>query len=159
MESYKITETVCYGFRFPHSLLVAKLHNYGMKSGAVKYLTSYLSNRYQRVKLGSSLSEYLPIQKGVPRGSVLGPSFFNIFINDLYGFIKKANLFNYADDNTLSCSGNTVESIKHILTCESKIAIKWFAENYMEANPGKFQLCSLVIAKIKTPPLNLSSMI
>ena len=132
----------------PHALLVAKLHGYGMTTNSVKLLASYLTDRLQRVRIGSSFSDWLPISKGIPQGSVLGPALFNIFINDLYGFIKNACLFNYADDNTLSASGKDPGRIKEILTQESKIAIDWFSDNSMEANPGKFQ--TMLLCKNKS---------
>ena len=72
----------------------------------------------------------------MPQGSVLGPALFNIFINDIYGFFKKAKLFNYADDNS------------QILTDESEVAIDWFRLNMMEANPSKFQV--MLFTKSKT---------
>jgi hypothetical protein len=46
--------------------------------------------------------EFKDIHKGVPQGSILGPSLFNVFINDIFLFINDSSLYNYADDNTLS---------------------------------------------------------
>ena len=48
------------------------------------------------------LSSWSDIQKGVPQGSILGPLLFNVFINDIFYFVKKGTLYNYADDNALS---------------------------------------------------------
>ena len=135
----------------PISLLISKLHAYGMHKNAIHLIASYLTNRSQRAKISNVYSNWLFLEKGVPQGSVLGPSLFNIFINDIYGFIKKADLFNYADDNTLAYISNNVQEIEQVLTAESNVAINWFYINMMEANPDKFQVMLLSKKEMEKP--------
>ena len=74
---------------------------------------------------------------GVPQGSILGPLLFNIFLNDIFLFISKCQLCNYADDNTLYKSGKNMQKIKNDLEMDFMILHKWFHENHMVLNPGK----------------------
>ena len=137
------------GVRFPpHCLLIAKLHAYGFSQRSCLLVAAYLSNRQQRVKLGPSRSSWLNFNKGVPQGSILGPVLFNIFIHDLFYFTSSV-LLNYADDNTIVSSNSDLECLVQTLSYESNIAVKWFSDNGMQANPGKFQ-CIISHRRIKT---------
>ena len=98
-----------------------------------------MSGRKQQIKLGNTVSTWANINKGVPQGSILGPLLFNVFINDIFYFISKGTLYNYADDNTLSFHSPDYDEIISVIEEESQILIDWFNFNCMKANPDKFQ--------------------
>ena len=138
----------------PHALALAKLKAYGLQHSALKLMSSYLTDRYQRVKIADKRSDWLKIIKGVPQGSILGPLLFNIFINDMYFMIKGCHLYNYADDNTLSFSHHDPESLHLTLEHKSEESIQWFTQNEMLANPDKFQ--AIVLCPSRRDSCNIS---
>ena len=123
----------------PRDLLLGKLRAYGLTTSACALVRSYLSNRKQRVKLGPHCSEWANTSKGVPQGSILGPLLFNVFINDIFNVINKSTLYNYADDNTLSYSHHSAETLTQVMQCDCSAILQWFDQNQMKANPDKFQ--------------------
>ena len=123
----------------PHCLTICKLHSYGVSQEACTLIASYLRDRKQRIKLGNSRSEWTELFKGVPQGSILGPLIFNIFLNDIFYFVSKGDLYNYADDNCISVSHQNISVLSKQLENETRVMVEWFAENSMKANAEKFQ--------------------
>ena len=127
----------------PHGLLIAKCHAYKVTVPACELLADYLSQRKQRVKIGRARSSWADLHKGVPQGSILGPMLFTIFINNLFLFIEKCSLYNYANDNTISYSVPCLSDVLSNLQSDCNHAIEWFNSNGMKANPDKFQFMML----------------
>ena len=121
----------------PHGL--AKLPANGFAQNVLCCVYSYLKDRKQRVSVNYIKSTFEKIISGVSQGSIVGHILFNLFFNDFFYFILFASAYNFEYENTLSCFAKTRENLISILESESEIAIKWFKENYMIVNPGKFQ--------------------
>ena len=127
----------------PHDLLIAKLRAYGFGLQGLRLIANYLSDRKQRVKVGSTHSDWLQTKTGVPRGSVLGPLLFNIFLNDFIYIVEHLEVCNFPDDNTIFSCDDTFESVASNLEQDMSQAVSWFKTNQMVANLSKFQVILL----------------
>ncbi len=101
---------------------------YVLNNDACEFMSSYLYDRYQRVKISNNKSSWKKMLKGIPQGSGLGPFLFNVFMNDIFYFMEICDLLNYADDNTLSIIRNTVNLVISALTKDADNAMLWFTE-------------------------------
>ena len=94
----------------------------------MRYIYDYLSSRKQRVRVNHSYSEWNNIKYRVPQGSILGPLFFNIFLQDLFMFTEHYNMVNYTDDNTpYECGGNINQIISTLEGAASKLFL-WISQ-------------------------------
>ena len=123
-----------------HELLIAKLDSYGFDKQALMFIYDYLTNRVQRTKINGAYSSWRELLKGVPQGSILGPLLFNIFINDIFWFVDKTEIANYADDNTTYGVENCIMTLLKVLEQDTLSVLNWFRFNEMVPNQGKYHL-------------------
>ena len=126
----------------PHDLIIAKLHAYGFDKASLRLMHSYLTDRYQRVKINNSYSLWSLIKHGVPQGSILGPILFNIFLCDMFFMVDNIDIASYADDNTPYSVGKSQCHLETKLQKASVKRFKWFDENGLKANQEKYHFLS-----------------
>ena len=130
-----------------HNLLIHKLHYYGIQGKTNQWINSFLKSRTQAVVLEGVTSDYVPVQSGVPQGSVLGPSLFLFYINDIpVGLDSTIRLF--ADDTIAYLA---IKSNKDCTTLQNdldKLGI-WEFKWKMAFHPDKCNVLS--ISKSKNP--------
>ena len=98
-----------------HELIIAKLEAYGFDYVSLNVILSYLTGRKHRTKINNCFSEWADIMLGVPQGSILGPLLFNIYINDIFYFVREDRITNYADDTTpYTINKNYVEMVDEL---------------------------------------------
>ena len=84
--------------KVPHFELVQKVANIGEGGCLLEIIIDYLDNRKQFVRVDNTRSETLDVTIGVPKGSLLGPLLFCMFINDLPDVLVFSDPFIFADD-------------------------------------------------------------
>ena len=119
-----------------HNILLAKLYKYNIRGPTLSLFRSYLSNRWQYVKINDTKSEMKPIDIGIPQGSILGPLLFLLYINDLPNasdfFVKL-----FADDTVLSLSCQNLKELNKKTSVELDKIYKWLVANRLTLNVAK----------------------
>ena len=121
-----------------HSILLGKLEDYGIHGLALEWVKSYLCKRLQYVKFNGVSSSYTEILCGVPQGSVLGPLFFIVHINDICHLSNLYDLVLFADDTNIFFSHNDIQTLTHIINSEMLGLSDWFKANKSFLNIKKF---------------------
>ena len=115
----------------PHDLLIRKLEIYCLEPAFLEWIKSYLLDRHQSVWIDHTLSSYLPCDVGVPQGSILGPLFFLIFVNDMPNVIENS-IEQYADDSTLTAIGQTIDEVNAKLEYDCHSIKLWMEQKTVE---------------------------
>jgi len=92
-----------------HVLLLGKLEACGITDDALNLLASYLADRKQTCQVNGKQSGLRSISCEIPQGSILGPLFFLVYINDLPNCLKHTTPRMFADDASLTAYGKSIE--------------------------------------------------
>lgn len=133
-------------------ILLKKLELIGIRGLPLKLFASFLTDRRQTVKVADHISHPLPVTCGVPQGSVLGPSLFLIYINELCQ-LKPLNgkIISYADDTALVFRGQTWAEARSYAEQGLKLAASWLNKNLLTLNTQKSKYITFSINKSTQP--------
>ena len=124
------------------NILIQKLKIYGLDDNCLDWIRTYLIGRQQAVWINHAQSSFKSCSIGVPQGSNLGPLFFSIFFNDLL-YSLDCQVENFADDTTLSASGQTVQEINTKLSSNCNAVSGWMRANKLKLNAEKTHLLAV----------------
>ena len=130
-----------------HAGLLHKLQSYGISGQIFDLISFFLSNRQLRVVLDGKSSQEYPVNAGVPQGSILGPTLFLQYINDLPDDVI-CNIAIYADDTTLYTKWGEASYLWQQLQLASEVesdlrdTVDWGRKWLVDFNAGKTQLVS-----------------
>ena len=120
-----------------HNILLRKLSLYKCTPSVLNWFKSYLSNRKQTIESETGFADFASVRSGVPQGSILGPTLFLIFINDLPLYLERCSCALFADDVTTPTHGKSVDTIEDNLQSEFENTLTWGKENKMQVHLTK----------------------
>ncbi|CAG4937227.1 unnamed protein product [Colias eurytheme] len=133
-------------------ILLKKLERAGVRGLALQLLKSYLTDRKQVVKIGHLTSSECAITYGVPQGSVLGPTLFLVYINDLCNIsLSNGRVVTFADDTALVFSGSDWTTAKQSAETGLSRVMAWLNENVLTLNLDKTKFLTFSLYKSSQP--------
>lgn len=118
-------------------ILLAKLEKLGIRGPILRWIASFLCNRPQVVQIDNIFSECRILNRSVPQGSVGGPLYYLIYVNDFPACVTEGHVIKFADDTNCIYSDSAVDGLINKVN-SSLLNIKtWFTNNKLVLNLNK----------------------
>eukprot|EP00732_Lithocolla_globosa_P001025 Lithocolla_globosa_v1_NODE_441_length_4050_cov_246.680100.p2 type:complete len:286 gc:universal NODE_441_length_4050_cov_246.680100:881-24(-) len=120
-----------------HEILFTKLELYGVSGPPLEIIKSHFTSRYQTVVIDGVESDPMLITCGLPQGSILGPLFFIIYVNDLPNSLNNSQPFIFADDTTLMTLHKDLLCLRNNALEDLNKISDWCDSNLLSLNASK----------------------
>ena len=111
-----------------------------MHESTVRWFSSYLKGRYQETYVSGTLSNCGKVVSDVPQGSVLEPTLFLVYINDLPLVLSECIADIFADDSTISAHNKNIDQVASTISNELQQVNKWCENNHVAINISETKL-------------------
>ena len=138
-----------------HNILLKKLSFYGFTEETVNWFSSYLSHRGHKVYCHNKYSNVNYVNIGVPQGSVLGPTLFLLYVNDINNYLGEASCNMYADDVLIYCSASSSADLNVKLQSSIDAVKNWYDNNLLVVNASKSSTM-LITTRQKEAQINVN---
>ena len=138
-----------------HDILLQKLELYGVQDVNLKWFDSYLPNRLQYVTYNNVKSDKENVKCGLPQGSILGPLFFLLYINDLTTVSTTSLSVLFVDDTITFVSCKNLQSMSMTLNEQLTAIYEWLCCNKLSLNVLKTRYMIFTPLNNKVNDINL----
>ena len=114
-----------------------------------------MSNRFQFVCVNGIASNKQKVTCGVPQGSILGPTLFSLYVNDLPQFTEPSVRL-FADDTIMIMSDNSLDNLNNTANNDAKITDKWLTSNKLALNTSKTSFMLFSTKKMSADKFSLT---
>ena len=123
------------------SRLIAQLIEFNLDGDLIRWVQSFLTDRWVQLQIDNTLCPAHPINSGVPQGSPVSPILFIIYLSGVFDMIERSvkgiQSLSFADDIALLASGHSVKEVCDKLQEAAKVAIEWGHDNVVQFDAGK----------------------
>ena len=121
---------------------IYKLSYYGINNNALNWISDFLNQRKHSVVLEGEKSDTISVKSGVPKGTVLGPILFLVYINDFNEYLKHSTLWLFADDSIIYKRIHSINDARDLQE-DLDAAARWEQDWLMCSHPDKCNILSI----------------
>ena len=134
-----------------HGILITKLEHNGIRGQPLNLIINYLEKRQQYVAFRGAESTQREIRVGVPQGSILGPLFFLIYVNDMARASAILRHILFADDTNQFFKNKSRAGLYKIANLELMKVSSWVSHNRLSLNYDKTEFIEFSKGKLSPP--------
>ena len=127
--------------------LMDALSNIGIRGPVFDWFLNYLTNRKLIVKVKGSFSKILKFSSGVPQGSILGPTLYLIYVNEMVNVLSESKIFMYADDTAMLTAHMNLDEAEAIMQKEFNKIVRFTHDKGLVINAKKTKVIHIRTCK------------